>query len=212
MVRKILAATLLFVMIVAGRLFGDEKLSLAGSNLLLENELALARKPSSYLVLDFGAKTISLKARGTVLKKWDIEKIKYWGRPVGIKSLKLIKKSAWSIPKRTNITPGKTNDKKGTDLGILEINDMPSNYSFVFEDKLRLSIRPRTKRFFPFLHNLINSISWYTYLPIKTLWFSVRKKSFVEIQCVLAGEQAAKALYWAVQEGISCIFYRPREK
>ncbi len=54
-----------------------------------------------------GRKVDLLKARGMTLKKWDIGRLRAWGKPVPMKTLKLKRKSGLRPPQRTNITPGK---------------------------------------------------------------------------------------------------------
>ncbi len=186
----------------------DEKTKAAEMNLLLEAEAALAKTPSSYFIMDFGEQAVFLKARGIVLKKWELRKARFWGKAVSIKAVKLFKKSAWFPPKRKNIVPGK--DEQGNvELGVLELKDMPSFYRLTFPDGIRISVRPKSGKFLLFFRNLGNALRRYTYLPIKTLWLSLRKNSFTEIDIVLASENDSKALFWAFLEGQSCIIYKP---
>ncbi len=188
----------------------DEKTKAFEQNKLLEAELALAKTSTSYLIMDFSEKSISLKSRGIILKKWEIRKARFWGQYVPIKAFVLLKKSAWFPPKRKNIVPGK--EAQGdVDLEVLELKEMPSRYRLTFPDGIYISIRPRARKFFPFLGNIGTSIGRLTLLPLKALWFSMRKERFAEIELVMANYKEAKGLYWSFLEGQSCIIYRAKK-
>lgn len=176
---------------------------------MLEAEVTLARAPGAYFVLDLGDRSVSLKARGMVLRSWEIQKARFWGANVPVKAYQLLKKSAWFPPKRKSIVPGK--DAQGNiDLGVLELKEMPSYYSLTFPDGVRMNVRPKTKKFLSYVRNAGTAISRFISLPLKTLWLSIRKKSFAQIDLVLANEKDAKALFWAFAEGQNCIIFRPR--
>jgi hypothetical protein len=186
----------------------DEKTKAVEMNQLLEAEAGLAKAPSSYFIVNLGEKAVFLKAKGIVLKKWELQKAKFWGKAVSIKALQLSKKNAWFPPKRKNIVPGK--DEQGNvDLGVLELKDMPSLYRLEFRDRIRILVRPKSGKFFLFVRNVGNAFRRFTYLPLKTLWLTLRKRDFTEIELVMASEKDAKAMFWAFLEGQSCIVYKP---
>jgi hypothetical protein len=208
-------------MILAGAILGLLSLSaqdprvLNEQNRRLENELSLARKPVSYMVIDLESKTVTLRSRGMILKTWGVYKFKTWGKPIPDQAVKLVKKTALSNPKRANITPGqeetrkKTDEKKDTfDIGTLELKDMPVHYNLVFEGNVRILVRPRTKRFWPALLNIEKSVSWLTYLPFKTVWSSLRGKSFTQIELVIGSEKDAQGIYWSFLDGHGTLIYR----
>jgi hypothetical protein len=187
-------------------------IDLRRQNKILESELNLARGKGSYMIIDLEGKTISLRARGMVLRQWDIGKSRTWGKRIPMKTLKLERRSALRSPKRTNITPGKDDAKPqtgsstsgaaaGPDLGILELDDMPVHYDLVFDGDVRVSIRPRSSRLGTGLINLGKSVLWYSWLPIKTVLRSATKKPFTEIAVVLPSEKAAREIYWSFLEG-----------
>jgi hypothetical protein len=57
--------------------------------------------------------------------------------------------------------------------------------------------------------NIAVDASWLAYLPLKTLWLSVKHKAFTEIEIVMPSENDAKSLYWAFIEGLSTIIIGP---
>jgi len=209
MLKKAAGGIALFLWIVGIPLAAaDEKTKAAEMNQLLEAEAALAKLPASYFIVDLGEKTVFLKARGIVLKKWELRRTKFWGKAVSIRALQLLRKSAWFPPKRKNIVPGK--DEQGNiDLGILEVKDMPSVYSLKFAGRIKISVRPRSRKFFLFFQKVGSAFRRYTYLPLKTVWLALKKKSFSEIELVMAGDKDSKALFWAFMEGQNCIIYQP---
>jgi hypothetical protein len=183
----------------------------------LEAEVALAKNPASYMVVDLGSKKISLKARGFVLKSWDIRRSRIWGKPVPVKDLKVAGRVALSKVQRKNITPGKEEPpaggkpaaKSAGDPDVLELKDMPVHYALLFGDDIRLTVRPHTSRFWPAVVNVAKEVSWFAYLPLKTLWLSMKRRTFTEIEIVMPTETEAKSLYWAFLEGMGTIILAP---
>jgi len=197
--------------------WGQESPALKEKNRLLETELSLAKSPGTYMVIDVEGRTVSLKARGIVLRQWEIKKTRSWGKTVPLAVMKLAGKSALSEPERPNITPGKEENKseaKGgkdsVDLGILELKNMPVHFSLDFSQGIHISVRPRTGRFWPALVNIGKRVSWYTFLPLKTLWYAARKKSFTEIELVMPSEKDAQGIYWSFLEKHNTIILHRR--
>jgi hypothetical protein len=189
----------------------DEKTRIMEENQYLEAELGLAKAPSLYFIFDFKEKSVYLKAKGTIFREWEIRRIRFWGNPLPVKSFSLIKKSALFPPKRKSIKPGKSEEKDNFELEVLELKDMPSSYTLSIEGDIVVYVRPKTKSFVSLLRNIGHSLRWYTFPPLKTLWFSLKKKrSYTAIDILLADEKDAKALYWAFLDGLKGIIYRPR--
>lgn len=198
------------VVALASGAFAQNSAELKSGNRLLESELALAKASGSYMVIDLAGKAVSLKARGMTLRKWDIGSSRLWGKRIPMKTLKLKTKSALRPPQRTNITPGKEEPEAGSaapaasadvDLGILELKDMPLHYTLIFDDAIRVAVKPKTKKFGARMVNLGKSLGWYLGLPIKTLVRMIAKKPFTEISIVLLSEKDAREIYWAYLDG-----------
>jgi hypothetical protein len=180
----------------------------------LEAESELARTPAIYLVVDTEAKELSLRGRGLTLKSWKASQMKLWGRPVGIGSLKVVKRSGWSAQDRVNLTPGlkpdeKTDAKKPKDVGddVLEISDMPSRYQFVLERDIRISIRPRPR-------GLINKAAYGVAglgrgigRAAGIIWSALRSREFSEIRIIVSEAVDAQGIFWSVPEGTKILFY-----
>ena len=200
---------------LAVMIFAQDAANIAGKTRILESEGALAKNPASYMVIDLPARIIQLKARGFVLRSWEIMSERVWGKPVEPKTFKLVGKSALSKPERKNITPGKKDPnsakakKPSSEPDILELKDMPIHYSLIFGDDIRVSIRPKTSRFWPSVVNFAKGVSWFGYLPLKTLWLSLKHRTFTEIEILMPTENDAKSLYWAFLEGLGAIIISP---
>lgn len=200
----------LFAWLACGA-FAQTSGELKSRNRLLESELAVAKSGGSYMVIDIAGKTISLRARGMILRKWEIGGSRSWGKRIPMKTLKMKMKSALRPPQRANITPGKEEKPaKGSstpkassepDLGILELKDMPVHYDLIFDEDIRVAIRPRAQKFGTRMRNLGKALGWYIGLPIKTIFRAVGKKPFTEISVVLVSEKDAQEIYWAFLEG-----------
>jgi hypothetical protein len=194
--------------VCAAGAFGQSLADLKKEARILESELALAKGTGSYMVIDLAGKTVSVRARGMVLRKWDIVTVRAWGRRLPQKTLKLVEKSALRPPQRTNITPGKEEPAPATppakpadaDLGILEIGKMPVHFDLVFDDDIRVSVKPKSKRFGTGLTNFGKSLRWYFWLPIETVWRAIKKRPFTLIEIVLPAEQDAQGIYWSFLE------------
>jgi hypothetical protein len=199
----------------AGLSPGQDVAKAAKLNKVLESEAALAGNPASYMIIDLEAKAVLLKARGLVLKKWAIKSSRSWGKPAAIKEYKLLGKSALIKPERKNITPGKEDPKKAkekkdpNELDVLELKDMPVHFTLLFADDIRISFRPTTTRFWPSVLNFVKNVSWFAYLPLKTLWLSLKHKSFTEIEIVMQDEKEAQGVYWSFLEGHQTIIVSP---
>jgi hypothetical protein len=159
------------------------------------------------MIIDLEGGAVLLKARGFILKNWGIESARTWGKPVPVKEYKLLGKSALSKPERKNITPGKEDPQKAkekkdaSEPEVLELKDMPVHFALLFGDDIRVSFRPKTSRFWPSLLNFGKGVSWFVYLPLKTLWLALGHKSFTEIEVVMQDEKEAQGVYWSFLEG-----------
>jgi len=168
----------------------------------LEAELNLARKNELYFILDVGRKKISLKAKGILLKEWGIRKIRIWGIPFTEEPVSLIKKSTFFPPRRPKINPKKINLKKEIRLDTLELSDMPSYYSLSLENNINLYVKPPAKRIFSKIGSLFRLIKWFTLSPLKTVFFSLKKRTFSALEIELNSKSETQELYWTTYEGI----------
>jgi hypothetical protein len=203
------------VLSIAGIARAQDVAKLAEKARILESETALAKNPSSYMVIDLASGKIQLKARGFVLRSWDIKSSRVWGNPVQLKATKLVGKSAPSKPKRINITPGKEVSKSAkpkkdpSEPDILELKDMPIQYALIFGDNIRVSVKPKKLRFWRSIVNFVKGAARFASLPLKTVWMSLKHRPFTEIEIVVPTENDSKSLYWAFLEGLGTLIISP---
>jgi len=174
---------------------------------LLESELKLAKKPGLYFILNLKDKRICLKARGNLLREWEINQARYWGNPVDVKPISLTEKMTLLSPKRERIAPGENDKNKKYELKALELDDMPSSYTLSLAEGIFLSVRPEAKGWTSIFPLTLSALKRHTLFPLKTVWFSVKKKPFTSIEIVLNDKKESQALYWAFSGGTECIIF-----
>ncbi len=129
---------LLFITLIAGPVSaGDVREKYIRDNRLLEEELALARKPDIYFVFNLKGKMAHIKAKGIQLKELPVNNFNCWGSPVSGNVYRLKKKSTFFKPGREMIKPGASKDKDNFKIEALELADMPSRYTLVFDGGCR---------------------------------------------------------------------------
>jgi len=190
---------------IVGRAVGGGEKAVGRSRASLGAEIALAKAPGIYGVVDLERGVVEIKGRGTALKTFDIVRSKRWGKNVGQTTSKVLKKSTLFPPKRKNITPKPGEEEPDVELDVLELSKMPTHYSITLEGNIRLKVRPKTKHFLRRIRNFGSGILWYAYLPFKTVWRTVAGKPFAEIQIVTGNEKEARWIYWSFFEGLNCL-------
>lgn len=181
-------------------------------DLVLKQELELASKPQLYFLFNLREKRLELKARGLLLKEWKISRIRRWGTHPAIKILTLEKKSALFAPKRRKIKPGETQNNGSFELETLEVKDMPTVYTLRFDDGLKIYVRPGPKKLGGYITSTGFFLRWYGWFPIKNLFFFIFKKPPKLIEISLVSGEEAKAIYWALFEGIKGLIFALPER
>lgn len=185
--------------------------------LLLEQEYALAKTSSSYFIFNFETATVSLKARGMVLKEWPAVKVRVWGRTGGVMTFPLARKTAYRAPQRKDITPDKEGEEekpeaKSDDLDILELVKMPVNYTLDLSKDVRIKVRYRRSGFNRILDGIGRFFSRGIARSAKTVVRGIIGRPFTEVELDFDDEIAAKNIYWSFFEGQKCILFWPESK
>ena len=169
---------------------------------VLEAELSLAKGRDCYLIVDIGAKRIYLKAKGVVLREWEIRKARKWGIPLSLEPVALKKKSALFPPKREKIKPHEAKSESGAfELEALEVTDMPKSFTLTLDRNISLYIRPHTEGLFSKITGIPHLVKWYVWCPLRTVFLSLKKDSFHALDLVLTSELEAQSFYWVLPEG-----------
>jgi len=198
---------------------------------LLEEELALAKLPNAYFLLDLRERRLVLKAGGTELRHWEIGGVRAWGAPGEVKTLTLVAKSALNPPQRVEIMPGgaeetpapveaKEGAKKsaaGTpasppefELEALELKDMPKSFEMVFDGDLRVSVRATGQSLGSIMGRIWSAVRWSIGRPLEAVYARVRRRSFRVLELTLTEYRDVQALYWALFDGVKgLIWYTP---
>lgn len=191
---------------------GAETAVTAQEKRVAEEEYALAKGQDFYFMADLGSRTIDLRARGLVLRRWTPSQIRYWGAPVPFKVLSLARKTALTLPQRRVIKPGEPETvsiKPGQfELEALEVKDMPPAYTLELEDGTKLSIVPKARGLAAFWRN----VKWYVGLPLRTLKLRRQKRAMTLIEMSFEDPKDGQSMYWALTEGLKGLIWFPRPK
>ncbi len=178
---------------------------------LLEAELNLAKGEVPYVLLDAGTGTLSLKARGVLLREWKIVKSREWGYPLTSDPLPLLKKSTLISPEREEIKPGQSGTADTFDIQALELADMPEKFSLVLENDIRIHVTPSPQgitRILPFSIRILRRLFFY---PLATLNSALRGNNYRVLEIELESGTEAQALYWALTEGTDFLIFHHTE-
>jgi len=199
---------ILFILLIATDAINIEKDSIKCQNQLLTTELKIAETPHIYFIFDLKDKKIYLKARGLVFRELKIETFRLWGNASAARAVSLIKKSTLFSLKRGMIKPRSSNDGEQFSMETLELKDMPTNYTLVFEENISISVRPKPTGMISSLWSIQYPAKWYLTRPVLTVWHALWRKPLTSIEIVLE-KNDARTLYWSFLEGMKGIVFSP---
>lgn len=207
-------------LLLAAPAFAQKTPSAELQDRFLREDLALAKTPSLYFVIRLQTRTFSLCAGGLTLRESKIEGLRSWGAAQPLAPLAIEKKSTLFPPKRTEIIPqteedaekaqaeaekaAKKSDKQPQqtfELEALELKDMPSSFILFMSDGTRIYFRPQAQKFLPRVASFGHTLSWYFWVPLKNLWFRLKKKPFSAIDIKLEAKEDCQSIYWSLAEG-----------
>lgn len=174
---------------------------------LLRLEVSLASSPQLYFLLNLPAKKLQLKARGLVLKEWEITRVRRWGGHPPLQALTLGKKSSLFAPKRKAIVPGEAQVTGSGELETLELKDMPTIFTLNLVEDIKIYVRPVSRSFLSRLANIGLNFRWYGWLPVANLWRQIRKKPLTILEITVGNPNEAKSIYWAMMDGMKGLVF-----
>lgn len=123
----------------------DEKVAqLRAENAALQAEIALAKDSGLYIMLDLSSGSALVKSRALALKSFIIHSSSLSGAPPVIKSQLIAERKASRPPKRKQIDPAAKKEMQASgdgtlqsnyEIDALELNDMPTDFELLLEDK-----------------------------------------------------------------------------
>lgn len=175
---------------------------------LLAHELKLAMQGKAYIILDTTLKRIYLKNRGITLREFDIIDTSHWGERKWVSGpIALLKKKSLFKPERKEVKPP-PKDVEPVDtppLEFLELKDMPSNYTLLFEKGVSISVRATPgEGVIGWSKYLFLSMLRHIHYSFRTVWNYMRGKPFTMIELTMNKEDA-QALFWTLQEGTNIL-------
>jgi len=185
---------------------GDDEERYVRENRLLEEELTLTRKPDIYFVFNLNEKKVYIKAGGIHLRELQMNDVHCWGSPVSGIVYHLSEKNSFFKPGREMITPGESKEKDNFKIEALELADMPSRYTLVFDGGMKIGIRPSTDGIASGIGNMFYTAMRFFIRPISMLWYTFRGKPYTAIDMVL-DQNDARSIYWSLSEGSGAIIY-----
>jgi hypothetical protein len=189
----------------ASVLRADEARQLFWQNKILEAELSLAKSDSVYFVLDQAGGLIQFKAKGIVLREWQISKFR--GRPTAepFVSTSILKKEALSIPKRKLIDP--KNPKTAEEIGSyepdsLESKDMPADYVLLLENDIEIHVSSGQEKFISFMKHWEYSLEYAVGEKAREIWWAAFKPKARLFGIYIKDVAEAKTLCWSISNGM----------
>lgn len=177
---------------------------------LISAEYEMAKKTKYYFILHIGEKKMELKVRGMVLRTWNIDEIRFWGKPEfegKNGSIVLARKTTLKAPARTVIKPGAEeetpSDPASFNLNTLELDDMPDSFELNFDTGL--VVKMNVKKPLNFSGKVKATINEDIIAPVRRFLDSRKGKSMSELEISFADPNEPKAIYWCFVEGIEGI-------
>jgi len=187
--------------------------ALNDQNRLLEAEAGLASTGTAYILLELqpGADSspvrINLKNRGIVLREFEARRMRYRRtKTLASEPTPLLKKKAFFSGRRKEIRPRKAEDRAETsvDLDFLEVRDMPSSYTLLFERGRHISVTGQPKGFLASFVYLIRSVLTHIRHSLTIVWNLLQKRESAIIEIMMAQEEA-QSFFWSLEKGMSIL-------
>jgi hypothetical protein len=214
-----LAILLAVGLVSSGGAAPGDKSALAKKQDSLNSEYALAKESHFYFILDVPGRRLELRVRGMVLRSWQLQSMRFWGKPEFSGNVELARKSTLKAPERIVIKPGPDEAQPASateppqvsaaaanpaefDLEALELKDMPKRFSLDFDNGLHVTVRSKGDSSAGWLRSLGEAWRWYVALPLRNLLGQGKGKRLSELDLIFEGDKDAQAIYWHFFEGI----------
>ncbi|ALA56715.1 hypothetical protein [Nitrospira moscoviensis] len=179
----------------------DDPVSLQEAARVLEEEVKLAAKPQTYLVIDLAAASVLIKGRGVVLHRLPIER---WSFAAGEDAT-----GVFRIVERPPVVRRKINPTATVEQEPISLADMPVAYDLSCTPALTLAVVPSVAQ-----HPLqwawsSRRIWWRSFIEWSRSFFGDRDRpSPPHLQLTLSAEDA-RSLAWSLVDGMALVIRRP---
>lgn len=176
----------------------NDPVALHEATRVLAEEVKLAARPRTYLLIDLAARTVALKARGVELHRvpiteWSAE---YQDRMTGIFRL-----TVRPAVVRRRVDPG-------TEQEPISLADMPASYELLFSPPLTLTVMSPAEQA-PVRWTFFRMKRWWQWLnsQVRVLSSGIDAQADPSIALTLS-ENEAQSLAWSLTDGMPAIIRR----
>jgi len=182
----------------------NDPASLQEASRVLEEELRLAARPQTYLVVDLVTRRIAIKARGVALHQIPIVA---WSGSASDQMARTFRLIARPPVVRRRIDPSSTAEQEPIALA-----DMPTRYRVTFTPPFNLEIVPAASED-PFRWAWAQVNDWWRQLGrwSNLLIAGYTSQNEASLRLTLSVEQA-QSLAWSMDDGMGLVIRRPADK
>lgn len=172
---------------------------------VLEEELKLAARPQTYLLIDLGASTIHIKGRGIDLHQlpivaWTVESQEYL-------------KGIHRLVARPSVVRRKIEPGAGAEQDPISLADMPADYVLSFTPSLSITVVPSVASDSLFQSAvLLGKVGWRNVRDWADRWFTDGSSEAASHLRLTLSVDHAQSLAWTVVDGMALVIRRPTDK
>jgi hypothetical protein len=203
-----LSLVVLLLLAIAVPVYADESLAeYETANRLLRAELELARTKQLYFICDLKERHLRFKTAGITLAELPISGLRIWGRLPASQMRTVAAKTAPFSPRREKVGQiaeekkevEKKEEGKPFEIKALEIGDMPTFFTIIFNDGLRIVVRPVSEGGLSRLQEKSHLFFWFLSRPLISDWNFFQGKAYTELHLTMPAKDV-QLLYWSLAE------------
>ena len=184
---------------IVPRVDPNDALALQEAVRLLEEEIKLAARPQTYIVIDLVDRAVLIKGRGAELHRFPIEQ---WSAAQLAEA-----QATFRLQKRPPVTRRKI-EPAGAEQMPIELDDMPTEFTLLFSPSLTVDVHPSTSENFWYWLKF-KSRGWWEWLKgwSAILFTGHAPPSQPTIHLTVTSHHA-QSLAWTVTEGMPFLLRR----
>lgn len=169
---------------------------------VLEEELKLAARPQTYVLIDLVIGAIHIKGRGVELHRMAIAR---WSA-TGTTSMT----GTFRLQARPSVARRKVDPRIAVEHEPISIADMPVQYALSLVPSLTVEVHPAAIDH-PWLWSLALSRIWWRHMKEWRAWLSDRRPPQPCLELTLSAEQA-QSFAWSLVDGMPVVIRRPADQ